>query len=90
MITDLLIYIVSAFIQAITFILPTWTPWPSALLEGLTYFFTNLAKFNIIFPVDTLLTVLAFVINFEVIYFSSKLIIKILNFFRGTGSGLDI
>jgi hypothetical protein len=74
----------------VVFILPTWSIWPASLLTGLTYFFTAVAKFNFIFPIDTLFTVILFIINFEVLYLTAKLIMKVFNYVRGTGSGLDL
>lgn len=85
-----LFYILTFFISFIVLLLPTWSIWPDSLLTGLTYFFSSLAKLNFIFPIDTLFTVLLFIVNFEILYFSSKLVMKLFNYFRGTGSGLDI
>jgi hypothetical protein len=90
MISSALIYIFSAFLSVIVFLLPSWSVWPTDLLSGLSYFATSLAKLNFIFPIDSLFTVLLFVINFEVLYFTAKIIMKVFNYFRGTGSGLDI
>jgi hypothetical protein len=90
MITDIIIFIISSFINLITTILPTWQIWPTAFLDGISYISSQIAVFNFIFPIDTLFTVILFFISFEVAYMTAKIIIKVLNFFRGTGSGLDI
>lgn len=90
MILTLLLYLVSFLIAGIVFLLPSWTIWPEAFLTGITYFLNCLATINFIFPIDSLFTVILFLINFEVLYFSAKLVIKFFNFVRGTGSGLDI
>lgn len=90
MITTLLLLIITYFMNFLCFILPTWQIWPQSLLDGLTYFFQQLAVFNFIFPVDTLFTVLIFILNFEILYFTAKLTMKLFNYIRGTGSGLDI
>ena len=90
MIVDVLLIIVSWFIRVLVFILPAWSPWPQDLLDGLTYFFSSLAKLNFLFPIDTLFTIILFVINFEVLYFGAKLLTKVINFFRGTGEGIKI
>lgn len=90
MITTIFILTLSYFINAICFILPTWQIWPAAFLTGLNYFFSQIAQFNFIFPIDTLFIALRFYISFEVAYFTAKLIMKIFNYFRGAGSGLDI
>ena len=90
MITTLLLYIVSLFINLLVSILPAWQVWPDSLLTGLSYFFGAIAKFNFIFPIDSLFSVILFIINFEILFFTAKLIMKIFNYIRGTGSGLDI
>jgi hypothetical protein len=88
MITDALIYIFSFVLAFLAFILQaifgTFTIWPSALLDGLTFFFQTLMGLNIFFfPVDTALTVLLWLIRFIVIFFGYKLVKKIFNYFRG-------
>jgi hypothetical protein len=90
MIFTFLFYILSLFLGNIVIILPTWTLWPNSLLTGITYFASSMAKLNFIFPIDSLFSVILFIINFEVLYFLAKLIMKIFNYVRGTGSGLDI
>jgi hypothetical protein len=90
MITSLLLYLITLFISLIVLILPSWEVWPDSLLTGLTYFFGSITKFNFIFPVDSLFAVIIFIINFEVLYLTAKLVMKIFNYIRGAGSGLDI
>lgn len=70
--------------------MPTWQIWPDSLLTGLSYFFQQLIAFNFIFPVDNLFIVILFVLNFEVLYFTAKLITKLFGYIRGSGSGLDL
>lgn len=90
MITDIVLYLIRQFIDLLVFILPTWTVWPSALLDGVNYACQSLAKLNYILPIDSLFAVLIFIIQFEVLYLTAKLVMKVFNFIRGTGSGLDI
>lgn len=90
MITTLLILLANFILSFISFILPTWQIWPTAIFDGLHYFCVQIAKFNFLFPVDTLFSAIIFFIGFEVLYFTAKLTMKIFNFIRGTGSGLDI
>lgn len=71
-------------------ILPTWQIWPSSLLTGLQYFVIQIAKLNFIFPIDTLFICLLSLLYFEVGFFTAKMVMKVVNFFRGTGSGLDL
>lgn len=90
MITTLLIKLLTFLIGIITTLLPTWQIWPDSLLTGLSYFFTQLLNFNFLFPIDTLLQAIIFLISFETVYFSSKILMKLFNYVRGTGSGVDI
>lgn len=90
MITELLLYLIGQLLNLLAFLLPTWQIWPQTLTDGLTFFAQKLSLLNFILPMDTLMTALIFFISFEVAYFGAKIIIKILNYLRGTGSGLDI
>jgi hypothetical protein len=89
MIFTLIIYLFSFFISALVAMLPGWSLWPDILLTGVSYFCSCLAHFNFIFPVDTLFSVLLFLINFEILYFTSKLVIMFWNWIRGAG-GINI
>jgi len=90
MIATIFLGLISLFINTTTYILPTWTLWPDDLLTGITYFAGSIGKLNFLLPIDTFFTVILFLINFEVLYFTAKFILKIFNYVRGTGSGLDI
>jgi len=90
MIVTLLLYVLTMFLNMVTVILPSWEVWPTALLDGLTYFLSLLGKLNFILPMDTFMSVLLFLVTFETVYFGTKIIMKVFNFLRGTGSGLDI
>ena len=87
MIAGTFIYILTLFIGVIMALLPSWSIYPADLLTGLEYFATSLAKLNFIFPIDSLFTVLLFIIDFEILYFTAKIIMKVFNYFYG---GLDI
>lgn len=93
MIITLLIYILSFILGAIsglmTLLANGWSIWPSSVLSGMTYFFTQLMNFNFLFPVDTFLAVLIFMVRFDVIYVGVRLLLKMFNWIRGSG-GLDI
>lgn len=78
------------FIDAVCWLLPAWQIWPSIILSSLSYFFGELMNFNFLVPIDSLYLALIFYLSFETAYFGGKLIMKIFNFFRGTGTGLDI
>jgi len=89
MIISILLYLLSLFIDLMTAILPTWTVWPASLIQGLEYFCSSLAKLNFILPIDSLFAVILFLVNFFVLYLTAKLIMKVFNFFRGSG-GIDL
>jgi len=90
MISDLFLYTVGALINLAQFLLPTWQVWPSGVTDGLTFFAQKMSIFNFILPMDTLMSAIIFFISFEVTYFGAKIIVKLLNYIRGAGSGLDI
>lgn len=85
MITTVFLIIIGYFLGFLALSLPTWTLWPADILNGIKYFFNNLAAFNFIFPIDTCLHCLNFLATFAALFFSAKLIINIINWFRGAG-----
>jgi hypothetical protein len=74
----------------VSVLLPHWQVWPATFLNGITYLSTACGTLNFLFPVADLTTVFIFIINFEVAYLTAKIVVKIFNYVRGTGSGLDI
>lgn len=93
MITNIILYLVN-LIMTLIFTLSDalcsgWTVWPSSVLNGLSYLLQQLMIFNFIFPVDTLFTVIIFIVNFEAIYLSIKILLKLFNWLRGA-SGIEI
>jgi len=90
MITTLVLYIFVMLMATLTTLLPEWQVWPSSVITGFEYFLNAIGKLNFILPIDTLFSVLLVVITFETAYFTAKIIVKIINFFRGVGKGLDI
>jgi hypothetical protein len=93
MITDIILYILSLIMTLMFTISDTltagWTIWPPTALQGINYFFQQLMMFNFIFPMDTLMIVIIFILTFEVLYFSVKLLLKLFNWIRGAG-GIEI
>lgn len=90
MIIDIVLYLIGYLLNFISIILPTWTIWPQTLLDGFSYFASAFARLNFLLPINTLFNCLSFLIGFEATYLSVKLTMKLFNFLRGTGSGLDI
>lgn len=93
MITDTILYIFGFFIDTTasiaTFISFDWHVWPRGVLDGFTYFFQSLMKLNLLFPIDTLLQAILFLVGFLSIFYSVKILLKIINWTRGSGS-IDI
>ena len=88
MILTFFFYILTIFLTLLIHLLPDWTLWPDDLATSFNYFFSLLAKLNFLFPIDVLFDVILFVIGFEVLYFTAKIVLKVINFFRGA-SGID-
>lgn len=82
MIVDLGIYIFSLLIDTVSFFLPAFSVWPQGLLDGLTYFANSLAVFNFILPIDTFFQALDYFVGFESAYFTVKILLKFIGFFR--------
>jgi len=82
--------LMALLIEFFVLLLPTWSIWPAEFLTGLTYFFSIFAKLNFILPIDTLMIVVNLFCSFLGAYFTVKIILRIVNYVRGTGAGLDI
>ena len=85
MIITIFIYILSSIMGIIEKILPRYQIWPDVVLNGLNYFATTLSDFNILFPIDTLFQCMIFIGDFLSAYLIVRLILIVINFFRGTG-----
>ncbi len=90
----------SIFLYALNFILGSiaglmgfishgWSVWPSNVLDGLTYFFTNLMNWNFLINTYALLQAISSLIKFLIIYVGIRLALKLFNWMRGAG-GIDI
>lgn len=84
MITSFIITIFSFFIKLVALFLPKWSIWPDVLLNAIHSIASAFASFNFIFPIDQLFSAIQFFIAFEVLMYTSKLIISVVGFFRGT------
>jgi hypothetical protein len=93
MITDIILYLISLVLTLMFTISDAissgWSVWPSSVLDGITYLLQQLMVFNFLFPIDTLFTVMVFILNFEAIYLSVKVLLKLFNWLRGA-SGIEI
>ena len=93
MIITILLYVLSLVMGIVAGFCNTlasgFSLWPATVLQGLTYFFTNLMNWNFIFNVVAMLSAFKYLLGFLVLYVGARLTIKIFNFFRGAG-GMDI
>jgi hypothetical protein len=90
MIFTMVFYVLSYLVTMICDVLPAWTIWPDSLLNSITYFSNSILSLNFLLPISELFTILMFLINFEVFYLSTKIVAKLFNYVRGTGSGIDL
>ena len=90
MISSMALGLMALLIEFFVLLLPTWSIWPAVFLTGLTYFFRLIANINFILPIDTLFGCITFFVSFLGAYFTVKIILRIVNYVRGTGAGLDI
>lgn len=93
MITTVILYIVSFLLSIISglcnMIAKDFSVWPSNILDGLTYFFTNLMNIDFFLNISAMLTSMKWLVGFLVIYVSIKLALRIMNWVRGSGE-LDV
>lgn len=77
MIITLIISVIFVILSFLINLLPIWHVWPAALLDGLNYFFIQLAKWNFIFPIDTLFLAIKSLITFNILFFGARLLLKV-------------
>lgn len=89
MISSILLYIISFIVGTFaTFsnaIAGGFSLWPDKLLNGLTYFFIALMRFDMILNLVAFFTVLKWFLTFIIVYFSIKLLASLFNWGRGSG-----
>lgn len=89
MIVNLFLYVLSfllgAFATFSNLIARGFSIWPDKLLDGLTYFFTSLMRFDMWLNVVAFFTVLKWFLSFLVIYYGIKLLASLFNWGRGSG-----
>ena len=83
MIFDFILLIGIYFVKLLAFLLPKYDLIPTQFHDGLVYFFTTIAKFNFIFPVDTLFYAMYYLVLFMIAFFVARIIVGILSFFSG-------
>jgi hypothetical protein len=86
MIIDAILYLLGAFIGWVASILPTFSVYPPALLEGINFFGQKLASLDFfIFNIPQIMVVGLAFLTFEINYFLALKIVSVVNFFRGSG-----
>ena len=93
MIFTIALYLISYIFTIVSVILPSWQLWPAVLLDGITYLTGAVMSMNFLFPLADnygWISAFLFLINFEVMYLTAKIGVKIFNYVRGVGKGLDL
>jgi len=86
MLVDIIIYVFATLISWTASILPTWTLWPPIVLESVAFFGQQMQKLNFfIFDVPAIMVIVVFLLYFEIYYFTTRKIVSLINFFRGSG-----
>ena len=83
MIFDFLLLIGIYFVKLLAFLLPKYNLIPTQFHDALIYFFSTIAKFNFIFPIDTLFWAMYDLVLFMVAFFVARIIVGIVAFFTG-------
>ncbi len=86
MILDIFIYIIAVVLLLLGKILPEWQPWPTQLLEAVQWFGSSLNIFNVFVPVGEWVLAAIWFLTALSAYFFARLVIMVINFFRGSGA----
>ena len=89
MVIDMILWLVGFLIKIVALVLPPIQVLPEIVFDAVGFFAGILARFDFLFPIETLFEALSFFLAFLIVYFSVKIITKALNYLRGTGSGLE-
>lgn len=89
MILDVLMWmlriIIDLLVQILGFLSQGLSIWPQTVLDGLTYFFISLMNIDFLLNITALLQAIKFLVAFEIVYVGAKLVIKLVNWVRGSG-----
>lgn len=86
MIPSVIFYILGTLIYSLAIFLPEFSIYPTAITEGLAYVGAAAGKLNFIFAMTDLFNAFVLIFQFLGFYYSAKIIISIVNWFRGAGS----
>ena len=85
MIISLLLYVAGGILGLVADLLPEKQIYPPALTDGIEYFGEQLGRLNFILPIYELSGVALFFLNFLLAYGIAKLLLMVVNWFRGSG-----
>ena len=89
MIVTLALYLLGYFISFFTLLLPTWQLWPDQVFDAVRYFADGIMSLNsILLVVPVIYIAFVWFLRVLIYYFTFRLLVKIFNYFRGTGDGL--
>jgi len=90
MIITLVIYVIAIILGMIAMLLPDWRVMPQPVYDTITFLVDKLIALDSIFLVFSIfLGVFIIFLKFLTYFALYKITIKVVNYLRGTGSGLD-
>lgn len=90
MIVSALIYIIGFFIAAWAFVLPNFSLWPAKVFTAFEYLVQPFGDLAHVFPpLFELYEAIDFFLTFLIYFITIRLFIKLLNYIRGAGQGLE-
>lgn len=84
MLIDIFLSIIAYAINIFAFVLPDWSL-PVSITDSIAYFLSALNILDGIFPIPTVYSALLLILAFQIVFFSTKIASKIINFMRGSG-----
>lgn len=85
MVIDFILLLLYSILGGLAIALPSFSIWPTSVLDAIVYLINTLAIVNFIFPIDTLFYCVNFFIHFLVLYYGAKLLVSLFNWARGSG-----
>lgn len=85
MIVNLLLTLFDLLMKAFINVLPTFSLWPQAFLNAVSYSITSIGLINFIIPIDSIIICIDILAHFLFYFYLVKLILGLANWLRGSG-----
>jgi len=83
MIISALLYIFGGIVNGLVLVLPNGTALPAGIADGITYYQTIWNNWNIIFPLDSVITIIGLIIALEATVLTYHLMMWVVRLIRG-------